>query len=88
MDIDLNTAPPVIPPIVTRNDRTSANEAIVEFEPQSIGSFEVTYYVANDSSTPYLVSKETVSYDINICVSLDRKNWQSSNNYRAATSDN
>ena len=57
MDIDLNTVPPVIPPTVTRNDRTSANEAIVVFEPQSLGSFEVTYYVANDSSTPYLVSQ-------------------------------
>lgn len=57
VDIDLDAAPPVIPPTVTRNYRTSANEAIVEFEPQSIGSFEVTYYVANDSTTPYLVSK-------------------------------
>ena len=56
MDIDFNTAPPVIPPSVTRSDRTSANEAIVEFEPQSIGLFEVTYYVANDSTAPYLVS--------------------------------
>ena len=57
MDIDLNTVPPVIPPAVTRKDRTSANEAIVVFEPQSPGSFEVTYYVANDSTTPYLVSQ-------------------------------
>ena len=58
MDINLNTAPPVIPPTITRKDRTSANEAIVAFEPQSLGLFEVTYYVANDSTTPYLVSKK------------------------------
>ena len=57
VDIDLEAVPPVIPPTVTRNDRTSANEATIEFEPQSLGSFEVTYYVANDSTTPYLVSK-------------------------------
>jgi hypothetical protein len=57
VDIDLEAVPPVIPPTITRNARTSANEAIVEFEPQSLGSFEVTYYVANDSVTPYLVSK-------------------------------
>lgn len=57
MDIDLDTLPPVIAPTVNRNDRTSANEAIIVFEPQSLGSFEVTYYVANDSTTPYLVSK-------------------------------
>jgi hypothetical protein len=62
VDIDFNTAPPVIPPTVTRRDRTSANEAIVAFEPQSVGSFEVTYYVANDSTTPYLVSKGLVNY--------------------------
>lgn len=57
VDIDLEAVPPVIPPTITRNDRTSANDAILEFEPQSLGSFEVTYYVVNDSVTPYLVSK-------------------------------
>ena len=76
MDIDLDTLPPVIPPTVSRRDRTSANEATVVFEPQSLGSFEVTYYIANDSTTPYLVSKGinvrlpvTLSY-ICICIIL------------------
>ena len=56
INIDQQTAPPVIPPRVTSIERTSNTEAMVMFEPQSLGTFEVAYYTVNDSTTPYLVS--------------------------------
>ena len=61
INIDQQTAPPVIPPTITSVERTSNAEAMVIFEPQSLGTFEIAYYTANDSTTPYLVSKHTVT---------------------------
>ena len=55
IDIDPQTAPPVTPPVNIRADRTNNSEAMVRFEPQSLGKFEIDLYVANDSNTPYLV---------------------------------
>ena len=49
------TAPPVLVPVVTMAERTSADGARVVFEPQSLGIFDIRYYVANDPSTPNLV---------------------------------
>ena len=53
--IDLATAPPVLAPVITTVSRTAADEAQVEFDAQSPGTFNVRYYFANDTSTPDLV---------------------------------
>ena len=55
MVIDLATSPPVLAPTITVVERTAADEAEVMFEPQSLGVFNVRYYIANDPSTPDLV---------------------------------
>lgn len=54
--IDPQTAPPVLPPTVTVVERTGNNDAMVEFEPFSLGIFTIVYYIVNDTTTPYLVS--------------------------------
>lgn len=56
IEIDPQSAPPVTPPVVTTADRISNSAAVVRFETHSVGNFEVTFYTANDSTTPYLVS--------------------------------
>ena len=55
MVINLSTAPPVLAPTVIMAGRIAADEAVVVFEPQSLGVFDVRYYIANDPSTPDLV---------------------------------
>ena len=54
--INLETVPPVPAPMITMVRRTSDNEAIVAFNPQfQEGEFDVTYFVANNASSPNLV---------------------------------
>ena len=53
--IDLATSPPVLPPAITALERGSANEAMVVFEPQSPGVFDIRYYIADDSGSQDLV---------------------------------
>lgn len=53
--IDLATAPPVSSPTNVIVERTAADEAVVMFEPQSLGVFQVGYYIADDPSSPDLV---------------------------------
>lgn len=53
--IDFQTSPPVLPPTVTRADRTNNSDAVVVFGPLSLGVFNIAYYIANESTTPYLV---------------------------------
>ena len=55
MVIDLATSPPVLAPIVTTLERGSANVAMVAFEPQSLGLFDIRYYIAGDSLSQDLV---------------------------------
>ena len=59
MGVDPQTAPPVLPPTVTRAERTGNNDAVVVFEPFSLGIFTIAYYTVNDTTTPYLVSNTT-----------------------------
>jgi hypothetical protein len=54
--IDLATSPPVLPPEITTLERGSANAAMVVFEPQSPGIFDIRYYIADDSGSQDLVS--------------------------------
>ena len=61
IDIDQQSAPPVIPPTVVSADRTGNNEAMITFEPNSLGTFEVSLYIANSSTTPTLVLCMTVN---------------------------
>ena len=58
--IDLATSPPVLPPAITALERGSANEAVVVFEPQSPGVFDIRYYIADDSSSQDLVRWITI----------------------------
>ena len=37
---------------ITMVERVSASEGMVAFEPQSLGVFDVKYYIASDTSTP------------------------------------
>lgn len=53
--IDIQTVPPVKAPTITMVERTSGSEAVVAFDPQSEGEFDITYYVANNGSSPDLV---------------------------------
>ena len=53
--IDLATSPPVLPPVITTLERESANAAMVVFEPQSLGVFDIRYYIADDSGSQDLV---------------------------------
>ena len=53
--IDLATSPPVLPPAITTLERGSVNAAMVAFEPQSPGVFDIRYYVADDSGSQDLV---------------------------------
>ena len=56
IEIDPQSAPPQLtPPVVTTVDRINNTEAVVMFETHSVGNFEVVFYTANDSTTPYLV---------------------------------
>ena len=61
------TAPPVLVPVVTMAERTSADGARVVFEPQSLGIFDIRYYVADDPSTPNLVCT-TCMYSEYLCI--------------------
>ena len=61
VSVDPQTAPPVLPPRVTRIERTGNNDAMVMFEPFSLGIFTIAYYTANDTTTPYLVSNTMAS---------------------------
>lgn len=36
---------------ITMVERVSASEGMVAFEPQSLGVFDVKYYIASDTST-------------------------------------
>ena len=54
--IDPDTIPPVLPPTNAMVQRTAADVAAVTFEPQSLGVFQVDYYIADDPSSPDLVS--------------------------------
>ena len=58
--IDLATSPPVLPPEITTLERASTNAAMVIFEPQSLGIFDVRYYIADDSGSQDLVSRTCV----------------------------
>lgn len=53
--IDLDTAAPVSPPMEVVVTRTTADMAVVTFSPQSVGDFQVQYYIADDPSSPDLV---------------------------------
>ena len=53
--IDPVTVVPVSPPRDVSAVRTAASEAKVMFDPQSLGVFQVNYYVANDPSSQDLV---------------------------------
>jgi hypothetical protein len=56
VSINLETAPSVPAPTITRSDRNSETEAVIAFTPQSQeGQFEVTYFVATGGSSPDLV---------------------------------
>ena len=59
--IDLATSPPVLAPTITTLERGSANVAMVAFEPQSLGIFNIRYYVADDSLTQDLVRQLIMS---------------------------
>ena len=56
VDIDIQTAPPVIPPEITSAERTNDSDAVVTFNPQSIGTFDIDYYIANDTTMVFLVN--------------------------------
>ena len=53
--IDPTTIPPVSPPTNVRTQRTAADEAVIMFEPQSVGVLQIRYYVLSDPISPDLV---------------------------------